>query len=131
MIENNGMNLKTNLINLYFSLNDNISNNIQNISIINQLNILDLAFHVQALINNFIKKEKNIVENKNNFTNSENYESLLRKEEAEIRKLVAKLNISKIQIDSLNIRVDQLEMEKIMFLKVIVSEILFNIYRKN
>ena len=104
MIENNGMNLKTNLINLYFSLNDNISNNIQNISIINQLNILDLALHVQ---------------------------SLLRKEEAEIRKLVAKLNISKIQIDSLNIRVDQLEMEKIMFLKVIVSEILFNIYRKN
>lgn len=130
MIENNGMNLKTNLINLYFSLNDNISNNIQNISIINQLNILDLALHVQSLLSNFIKKE-NILENKNNFTNSENYESLLRKEEAEIRKLVAKLNISKIQIDSLNIRVDQLEMEKIMFLKVIVSEILFNIYRKN
>ena len=121
MIENNGMNLKTNLINLFFSLNNNISINNQNISILNELSLLDLALHVQSLINNFIKKEKNIQENKSNFTHSEDYESLLRKEEAEIRKLVAKLNISKIQNDSLNIRVEQLEMEKVMFLKIIVS----------
>ena len=57
MIDSNGKNLKTNLINLFFSLNNNIPNNIQHISILNELNILDLAFHVQALINNFIKKE--------------------------------------------------------------------------
>ena len=121
MIDSNGKNLKTNLINLFFSLNNNIPNNIQHISILNELSILDLALHVQSLINNFIKKEKNIVENKNNFTLSEDYESLLRKEEAEIRKLVAKINISKIQNDSLNIRVEQLEMEKVIFLKIIVS----------
>jgi hypothetical protein len=102
-------------------LNNNIPNNIQHISILNELNILDLAFHVQALINNFIKKEKNISEKKNNFTPSEDYESLLRKEEAEIRKLIAKINSIKIQNDSLNIRVEQLEMEKVYFLKVIVS----------
>ena len=64
MIDSNGKNLKTNLINLFFSLNNNIPNNIQHISILNELNILDLAFHVQALINNFIKKEKNISEKK-------------------------------------------------------------------
>ena len=121
MIENNGLNLKTNLINLFLSLNNNISKNNQNISFLNELSILDLALHVQSLINNFIKKEKNIEENKNNFTLSEDYESLLRKEEAEIRKLVAKINISKIQNDSLNIRVEQLELEKVMFLKIIVS----------
>jgi hypothetical protein len=121
MIDSNGKNLKTNLINLFFSLNNNIPNNIQHISILNELNILDLAFHVQALINNFIKKEKNISEKKNNFTPSEDYESLLRKEEAEIRKLIAKINSIKIQNDSLNIRVEQLEMEKVYFLKVIVS----------
>ena len=121
MIDSNGKNLKTNLINLFFSLNNNIPNNIQHISILNELNILDLAFHVQALINNFIKKEKNISEKKNNFTPSEGYESLLRKEEAEIRKLIAKINSIKIQNDSLNIRVEQLEMEKVYFLKVIVS----------
>ena len=121
MIDSNGKNLKTNLINLFFSLNNNKPNNIQHISILNELNILDLAFHVQALINNFIKKEKNISEKKNNFTPSEDYESLLRKEEAEIRKLIAKINSIKIQNDSLNIRVEQLEMEKVYFLKVIVS----------
>ena len=121
MIDSNGKNLKTNLINLFFSLNNNIPNNIQHILILNELNILDLAFHVQALINNFIKKEKNISEKKNNFTPSEDYESLLRKEEAEIRKLIAKINSIKIQNDSLNIRVEQLEMEKVYFLKVIVS----------
>ena len=121
MIDSNGKNLKTNLINLFFSLNNNIPNNIQHISILNELNILDLAFHIQALINNFIKKEKNISEKKNNFTPSEDYESLLRKEEAEIRKLIAKINSIKIQNDSLNIRVEQLEMEKVYFLKVIVS----------
>jgi hypothetical protein len=121
MIDSNGKNLKTNLINLFFSLNNNIPNNIQHISILNELNILDLAFHVQALINNFIKKEKNISEKKNNFNPSEDYESLLRKEEAEIRKLIAKINSIKIQNDSLNIRVEQLEMEKVYFLKVIVS----------
>jgi hypothetical protein len=121
MIENNGLNLKTNLINLFLSLNNNISKNNQNISFLNELSILDLALHVQSLINNFIKKEKNISEKKNNFTPSEDYESLLRKEEEEIRKLIAKINSIKIQNDSLNIRVEQLEMEKVYFLKVIVS----------
>lgn len=118
--------LKECLINVYIVLNNHKLQKNKEKSFLFNLNILELAESVKNSIIQFIKSYHIINDNieKNlDFKLSSDYESLLRREEAEIRKHIAEINIIKIQCDSLYSKIEQLEKEKIILIKGIVRKI--------
>lgn len=118
--------LKESLINVYIVLNNHKLQKKKEKSFLFNLNILELAESVKNSIIHFIKSYhiiNNNIESNLDFKLSSDYESLLRREEAEIRKHIAEINTIKIQCDSLYSKIEQLEKEKIILIKGIVRKI--------
>ena len=122
---------KRELSNLYISMKKKINNNVDNEDIIfntkqmlSKLTILDLIEYIKSsidiIIDMKIKEDKEEIKLKNN-NYDEDYESLLRREEACIRKHIGIENQLKLDYNNLLDKYNECEKENIILMNQVVK----------